>query len=268
MSSAHSSTFPSLHLHHNSFSNLSVTSSTSQLILQPFRRFTYVTAHSPTLPLLHLRHSSFSNPSFASPMSQALHLIHLASRPCVSFHPMGPSSILVRVNFLVEVFLNRMTFPSLHLRHNSFSNSPVALRTSQLILQPFRCFTYVSSFSNPSLSSPTSQALHLRHLASRPCVFSHPVGPSSIPVRVNFLVEVFLNRITFPSLHLRHNSFSNSPVALRTSQLIFQPFRCFTYVTAHSPTLLSLLLRHRLFTYVSWYAAHAKHSKVLIKRTF
>ena len=65
-----------------SFSNLSVASLTSQLILQPFRRFTYVTAHSPTLPLLRLSHSSFSNPSFASPTSQALQLIHLASRPC------------------------------------------------------------------------------------------------------------------------------------------------------------------------------------------
>ena len=74
MSSAHSPTFPSLHPRHNSFSNPSVTSPTSQLILQPFRRFTYVTAHSPTLPLLHLRHNSFSNPSFASATSQALHL--------------------------------------------------------------------------------------------------------------------------------------------------------------------------------------------------
>ena len=64
--------------------NLSVTSSTSQLILQPFRRFTYVTTHSPTLPLVHLGHSSFSNPSFASPTSQALHLRHLANRPCIS----------------------------------------------------------------------------------------------------------------------------------------------------------------------------------------
>ena len=65
------------------------------LIQQAFRHFTYVTTHSPTLPslsyftvhsstlpLLHLRHSSFSNPSFASPTPQALHLIHLASRPC------------------------------------------------------------------------------------------------------------------------------------------------------------------------------------------
>ena len=35
-----------------------------------FRRFTYVTAHSPTLPSLYLRRSSFSNPSVASPTSQ------------------------------------------------------------------------------------------------------------------------------------------------------------------------------------------------------
>ena len=63
-----------------SFSKLSITSPTSQLILQPFPRFTYVTAP-PTLPLLHLRHSSFSNPSFASSTSQDFHLRHLTSRP-------------------------------------------------------------------------------------------------------------------------------------------------------------------------------------------
>ena len=62
---------------------------------------------------------------------------------------------------------------------------------------------------------------------------------------------------TFPSLHLRHNSFSNPYVALPTSQLILQPFRCFTYVTVHSPTLLSLLLRHKLSTSFTWRAAHA-----------
>ena len=81
----HSPILPLLHLHHNSFSNPSVTSPTSQLILQSFHCITYVTAHSPTLPLLHLCHSSFSNPFFASPTSQALHLIHLASRPWFSF---------------------------------------------------------------------------------------------------------------------------------------------------------------------------------------
>ena len=51
------------------FSKLLVTPPTSQLIPQPFCRFTYVTALYPTLPLLHLRHSSLSNPSFASPTS-------------------------------------------------------------------------------------------------------------------------------------------------------------------------------------------------------
>ena len=44
---------------------------------------------------------------------------------------------------------------------------------------------------------------------------------------------------------------SHSPtlsVALPTSQLILQPFHFFTYVTVHSPTLLSLLLHHKFFT--------------------
>ena len=52
-------------------------------------------------------------------------------------------------------------------------------------------------------------------------------------------------------------SFSNLFVTSPTSQLILQPLRRFTYVTVHYPTLLSLLLRHRLFTYVTWRAAHA-----------
>ena len=56
----------------SSFSKLSVTSPTSQLIFQPFRDFTYITAHSPTLLFLDLRHSSFSNPCFASPTSQLI----------------------------------------------------------------------------------------------------------------------------------------------------------------------------------------------------
>ena len=84
MSSAQSATLLSLHLRHSSFSNSSVALPTSQLILQFFHCFTYVTAHSPVLLLLHLCHSSFSNPSFASPMVQALHLHHLTSHPCIS----------------------------------------------------------------------------------------------------------------------------------------------------------------------------------------
>ena len=61
---------------------------------------------------------------------------------------------------------------------------------------------------------------------------------------------------TLPLFNLHHSSFCSPSVALPTSQLILQPFRCFTYVTAHSTTLLSLLLPHRLFTYVTWRAAY------------
>ena len=41
-----------------------------------------------------------------------------------------------------------------------------------------------------------------------------------------------------------------------TGRLDNEPFRYLTYVRAHSPTVLSLLLRHRLFTYVTWRASH------------
>ena len=48
--SAHSPTFPLLHLHHNSFFNPSFASPTSQFILQLFFRFSYVTGSSLTSP--------------------------------------------------------------------------------------------------------------------------------------------------------------------------------------------------------------------------
>ena len=53
-------------------------------------------------------------------------------------------------------FAHFPTFPTLHLRQ---THSPT------LLLLHLRH----SSFSNPSFASPTSQALHLIHLASSPC---------------------------------------------------------------------------------------------------
>ena len=43
-------------------------------------------------------------------------------------------------------------------------------------------------------------------------------------------------------------SFSNLPVTSPTPQLILQPFHCFTYVTAHFPTLPLLHLHHSSFS--------------------
>ena len=129
-----------------SFSNLSITSPTSQLILQLFRRFTYVTAHSPTLPALYLRHCSFSNPCLASPTSQFIlqtfyrfsyvtgSSLTSPGEPPMSQMPPTPNSRYA--------IAHSPTLPLLHLRH--------------------------SSFSIPSFASPTAQALHLRHPANLP----------------------------------------------------------------------------------------------------
>ena len=48
-------------------------------------------------------------------------------------------------------------------------------------------------------------------------------------------------------LENEHCSFSNLYVTSPTLQLILQPFHRFTYITAHSPTLLLLHLRHSSF---------------------
>ena len=92
---------------------------TSQLILQPFRRFTYITTHSPTLPLLHLRHSSFYNPSFASLTSQALHLCHLASRQCNTGNYLSIATLqrLCTSVYEVQEELTRQQFVLVHTIH-------------------------------------------------------------------------------------------------------------------------------------------------------
>ena len=94
---------------------------------------------------------------------------------------------------------------------------------------------------------------------------SRPIysGAELIPQPFHHFTYVTTHSPTFPSLHLRHSSFSIPSVALPTSQFILQPFHCFTYVTAHSPALLSLLLHHRLFTYVTWRAGHAHHRYIV-----
>ena len=109
----------------------------AELILQPFRHFTFVTTHSPTLPSLYpvtadyptfsslyLRHNSFYNPSVTLPTSQL---------------------ILQSFRRFTYVTTHSQTLPSLYLRHSSFSNHSVASPTSQLILQPFFLFSYVTS---------------------------------------------------------------------------------------------------------------------------
>ena len=101
---------------------------------------------------------------------------------------------------------------SLHLHHSSFSNPSATLPTSQLILQRFRCFTYVIG------TSPTSHII-LQPFRCFPYVTAHS---TALP--------------TSWALHLCYNSFSNPSAASPTSQIILLPFCCFTYVTGTSRT--------------------------------
>ena len=87
------------------------------------------------------------------------------------------------------------------------------------------------------------------------CLFF--TGPLCLKAPVAICYMSSAHSPSFQSHHLRHSSFSNPSLALPISQLILQPFRCFTYVTANSPTLFSLLPRHRSFTYITWRAVHA-----------
>ena len=153
----------------------------------------------------------------------------------------------------------RLSLPSLHLRHSSFSNLSVTSPTSQLILQLFRRFTYVTTDSpNTSGASPTSQLVVKPFLRFSYVSGSSLTSPGEPPMTLTDQERVFdFSSFEKPKkLLFAESSFSNLSLTSPTSQLIFQPFRCFTYFTAHFPTLLSILLSHRLFTYVTWRAAH------------
>ena len=92
------------------------------LILQPFRRFTYVKVHSPSLPLLHLHHSLFSNPL-------------VTSRTSPGEPPMDEALLILQpYRRFTYVTAHSPIHPLFHLRHSSFSNPTVASPTSHLIL--------------------------------------------------------------------------------------------------------------------------------------
>ena len=134
----------------------------SQLILQPFRRFTYVIAHSLTLPLFLLRHSSFSNPSFAY-IGEVTEMLEneLCSFSILSFTSPTSQLILQPFHRFTHITTHSPALPSHHLRHSSFSNPYVASPTSHFILQPFFRFSYVtsSSFNSPGEPPMTRSTL-------------------------------------------------------------------------------------------------------------
>ena len=113
--------------------------------------------------------------------------------PIFIFHIILRAAVIADYKIIMDI-LNNIIGASLLLRHSSFSSPSAALPTSQLIPQPFHCFTYVidtslshSSFSNPSADSSTPQLI-LQPFRR----FIYVTGDS----------------ITLPLLHLRHKHFT------------------------------------------------------------
>ena len=74
------------------------------------------------------------------------------------------------------------TLPSLYLHHSSFSNPSVASPTSQLILQPFFCFSYVTC---SSLTSPGKPPMgHARVLFLRLPVHNISINLTSLSIQL------------------------------------------------------------------------------------
>ena len=106
-----------------------------------------------------------------------------------------------------------------------------------LILQTFRCFTYVTVYS------PTLLSLLLRH--------------KLIPQPHRHLIYVTTHSPTLPSLFVTHSSFCNPSVASPTSQFILQPFFRSSYVTSSSlnspgepPKLICVKYNFEHFSYI------------------
>ena len=157
----------------------------SQLILQPFGRFTYLTGHSPSLPMLHLRHSSFSKPSVSLPTSQL---------------------ILQAFRLFTYITAHSPSLPSLYLHHSSFSNTSVALPTSQLILQAFRCFTYVTAHFSTLLSLLLRDWLftYVTWRATHDSLSVAGAKGTALVYLINIIVTCVISGHSMISLHFRH----------------------------------------------------------------
>ena len=93
------------------------------------------------------------NPYIASPMSR-LNIQPFRRFTYVTVHSTALPLLHLRQRHFTYVTAHSTTLPPLHLRHSSFYNPFAASPMSQAILQPFRCFTYVTGTSRTSPGEP------------------------------------------------------------------------------------------------------------------
>ena len=98
---------------------------------------------------------------------------------------------------------------------------------SQFILQPFFCFSYVTS---SSLSSPGKLTMLIIDIFPLVC----EDWALLIFQPFHHFTYITTHSPTLPSLYLHHSSFSSPSITSPTSPFILQPFFHFYYVTSSS----------------------------------
>ena len=111
----------------SSFSNSSVTSPASQLILKPFCCFTYITVHSPTFPSLHLCHRHFTCVTGISPLSQAFHLCHRHFTSVTGISPLSQAFHLCHRHF------THVTWRGAHDKIRQWNKIKKKIRSTKII---------------------------------------------------------------------------------------------------------------------------------------
>ena len=103
---------------------------------------------------------------------------------------------------------------SLHLRHSSFSNSSAASPTSQLILQPFRYFTYVTGTSPASPGEPPMVSTRRNRERN---IYLLYVGPNEMHSR--FCIETYLR-------HRPNSQKQTTPLSTATNGIRMSDVHC------------------------------------------
>ena len=98
----------------------------------------------------------------------------------------------------------------LHLRHSSLSNPSAVLPTSQLVLKPFRCFTYVIC------TSPTSQLI-FQPFRRFIYASAHSTTLPLLRLHHRHFNYIITHSPTLHPLYRRHSSFYSLSVASPTS---------------------------------------------------
>ena len=93
-------------------------------------------------------------PVSGRPSAGVFNLLSSRANLDLSYNPAGRSHLHLHHRHFTYVTAHSPTLLPLYLHHNPFYNTSAASSMSQVILQPFRCFTYITGTSCTSPGEP------------------------------------------------------------------------------------------------------------------